>query len=183
MGGTGVIGAVEGAAGWRSARSDNVEMRSCGIGILQLLSPNQSNLVEVLGKKTGWDPKVNKREECASLGNEWVSITGRYVYLLLLIVHIYAGCLLSSNHLFHRSDDEIQFDVIPNCASYIQVKLKRVTDGGDHDVAICEVVGVGIWNKEEQAVVWQSDVNNQSTAALDHTSVLYSGQLRQEGII
>ena len=81
MGETGVIGSVEGASGWRSARSDNVEMRSCGIGILQLLSPNQSNLVEVLGKKTGWDPKVNKREECASLGNEWVSITGRYVYL------------------------------------------------------------------------------------------------------
>jgi len=75
-----VIGSVEGATGWRSARSDNVE-RSCGIGILQLLSPNQSKLVEVLGKKTGWDPKVNKREECASLGNEWVSITGRYVYL------------------------------------------------------------------------------------------------------
>ena len=64
------------------------------------------------------------------------------------------------------------------------MKLKRVTDGGDHDVAICEVVGVGIWNKEEQTVVWQSDDDDkQSIAALDHTSVLYSGQLRQEGII
>jgi len=81
MGETGVIGSVEGAAGWRSTRSDNVENRSCGVGILQLLSPRQATLVEVLGKKTGWDPKVNKREECASLGNEWVSITGRYVYL------------------------------------------------------------------------------------------------------
>jgi len=90
---------------------------------------------------------------------------------------------LASNHLFGpRSDDDIEFDVLPNCAS-IQVKLKRVTDGGDHDVAICEVVGVGIWNKEEQTVVWQSEDDNQSTAALDHTSVLYSGQLRQEGII
>ena len=94
------------------------------------------------------------------------------------------GYLLASNHLIvHRSDDELQFDVLPNCASYIQVKLKRVTDGGDHDAAICEVVGVGIWNKEEQTVVWQSDDDNQSTAALDHISVLYSGQLRQEGII
>ena len=89
MGETGVIGSVEGAAGWRSVRA--VENRSCGIGILQLLSPNQSKLVEVLGKKTGWDPKVNKREECASLGHEWVSITGRYVYLLLLIVHSMRG--------------------------------------------------------------------------------------------
>ena len=80
MGETGVIGSVEGAAGWRSARYDNVE-NICGVGILQLLSPMQSKLVEVLGKKTGWNPKVNKREECASLGNEWVSITGRYVHL------------------------------------------------------------------------------------------------------
>jgi hypothetical protein len=89
MGDAGVIGSVEGAAGWRmkSVRAD-MENRSCGIGILQLLSPNQSKLVEVLGKKTGWDPKVNKREECASLDNEWVSITGRYVYLLYIELFI-----------------------------------------------------------------------------------------------
>ena len=106
------------------------------------------------------------------------------VSLCKMNVLMYAGCLLSSNHLFGpRSDDDLQFDVLPNCASYIQVKLKRVTDGGDHDVAICVVVGVGIWNKELQTVVWQSDDDNQSTAALDQTSVLYSGQLRQEGII
>lgn len=79
-----MIGSVEGAAGWRSARSDNEENRSCGVGILQLLSPNQSKLVEILGKKTGWDPKVNKRNECASLGNEWASITGRYVHLSVI---------------------------------------------------------------------------------------------------
>jgi len=89
MGETGVIGSVEGAAGWRmkNVRSD-IENRSCGgVGILQLLSPNQSKLVKVLGKKTGWNPEVNKREECASLGNEWVSITGRYV------IFVYQLCI------------------------------------------------------------------------------------------
>jgi len=112
---------------------------------------------------------INYWKVCVSL----IVMRGIFLYLLV------------SNHLFvHRSDDEIQFDVLPNCASYIQVKLKRVTDGGDHDVAICEVVGVGTWNNEEQTVVWQSDDDDkQSTAALDHTSVLYSGKLRQEGVI
>ena len=79
----------------------------------------------------------------------------------------------------------MQYDVLPNCATYMQVKLKRVTDGGDHDVAICEVVGVGVWDNVKQTVVWQCDdgnSDNQSTA-LDPSSALYSGQLREEGII
>ena len=80
----------------------------------------------------------------------------------------------------------MQYDILPDCASYMQVKLKRVTDGGDHDVAICEVLGVGVWDNAKQTVVWQRDDgssdSNQSTA-LDPSSVLYSGQLREEGII
>jgi len=85
MGDAGVIGAysVEGAAGWRRGRyssSGTVSSSSVGVGILQLLRPSQSKLVEILGKKTGWDEQVDKRKECASLGNEWVSIVGRYVF-------------------------------------------------------------------------------------------------------
>ena len=95
-------------------------------------------------------------------------------------MHIHSICTSSTN-----SNDEMQYDVLPNCATYMQVKLKRVTDGGDHDVAICEVVGVGVWDNVKQTVVWQCDdgnSDNQSTA-LNHSSVLYSGQLREEGII
>ena len=95
-------------------------------------------------------------------------------------MHIHSICSSSTN-----SNDEMQYDVLPNCASYMQVKLKRVTDGGDHDVAICEVVGVGVWDNVKQTVVWQCDdgnSDNQSTA-LDPSSALYSGQLREEGII
>ena len=83
MGDAGVIGAysVEGAAGWRRGRySSSDTVSSVGVGILQLLRPSQSKLVEILGKKTGWDEQVDKRKECANLGNEWVSIVGRYVF-------------------------------------------------------------------------------------------------------
>ena len=85
MGDAGVIGAysVEGAAGWRRGRyssSDTVSSSSVGVGILQLLRPSQSKLVEILGTKTGWDEQFDKRKECASLGNEWISIVGRYVF-------------------------------------------------------------------------------------------------------
>jgi hypothetical protein len=47
--------------------------------------------------------------------------------------------------LVDSSSNDHLFEVLPNCAMYIQLKLKRVTDGGDHDVAICEVVGTGMW--------------------------------------
>ena len=90
------------------------------------------------------------------------------------------------NLVFHNgfSSDEVQFDVLPGCASYLQVKLKRVTDGGDHDVAICEVVGTGTWDSSRQTVLWKSSDNDtQSTSSLDPSSALYTGQLREEGII
>ncbi len=78
----------------------------------------------------------------------------------------------------------MQFDVLPGCASYLQVRLKRVTDGGDHDVAICEVVGTGTWDSIRQTVLWESSEDDtQSASAFDPSSALYSGQLREEGII
>ena len=92
---------------------------------------------------------------------------------------------LSRPYLLSNADDAVRFDILPNCATYIQVKLKRVTDGGDHDVAICEVIGTGIWNDSKQTVLWLDDNGNSASqfTALDHTSALYSGQLRNQGII
>ena len=84
MGEAGVLGGVEGAGGWRmqierqrAASRGGGNVMDSGVGILQLLAPNQSKLVPVLGKKTGWDELVDKRTECASLGNEWALVTGR----------------------------------------------------------------------------------------------------------
>mmetsp|Transcript_8495 Transcript_8495/g.15362 ORF Transcript_8495/g.15362 Transcript_8495/m.15362 type:complete len:185 (-) Transcript_8495:140-694(-) len=184
MGEAGVLGFGVGgeAVGWRATRSSSSSSMGSatnwitgggdgdgrivgGMGILQLLSPHQSNLVPILGKRTGWDETFCKRDECAGLENDWVTITG--------------------------SNGEYPFEILPKCASYLQVKLRRVTDGGDHDVAICEVVGTGVWDDGLQSVVWldnnvgsdSDNNNNPSTAPLDPSSVLYTGQLREEGII
>ena len=86
----------------------------------------------------------------------------------------------------NSTDDAMRFDILPDCAIYIQIKLKRVTDGGDHDVAICEVLGTGVWNDSERTVIWlKNDTENAANqfSALDHTSALYSGQLRSQGIM
>ena len=64
----------------------NKKEEAGGVGILQLLKPNQSRLVPVLGKRTGWDKSYSKKEECArELGVDmgWVSIVGRCVKCFL----------------------------------------------------------------------------------------------------
>jgi flavin reductase (DIM6/NTAB) family NADH-FMN oxidoreductase RutF len=155
---------VDGAVGWRVTgefrRPGSRPLGPTkGMGILQLLSPNQSKLVPLLGKMPGWDGgALMKKEECAKLGHEWV------------------GVAVGSD------DEEERFDVLPKCASYILIKLKRVTDGGDHDVCIVQVVKTGVWDDVKNTVLWLEE-GDQQPAALDGTAALYSGQLRDEGII
>jgi hypothetical protein len=150
-------GGVDGAAGWRVTgeyRRRRLGVTNKGMGILQLLSPNQSPLVPILGKIPGWDGGATmKKEECAKLGHEWVGV----------------------------GSDEERFDVLPKCASYIMIKLKRVTDGGDHDVCIVQVIKTGVWDDVDNTVLWLEEGDQQP--ALDITTALYSGQLRDEGKI
>eukprot|EP00984_Skeletonema_dohrnii_P015755 scaffold6868_cov146-Skeletonema_dohrnii-CCMP3373.AAC.5 len=151
---------VEGAVGWRvageyrSSRPGSKPLGSTkGVGILQLLSPKQSMLVPILGKMPGWDGgAMMKREECAKIGHEWVGIGS--------------------------DDDKERFEVLPHCASYIQVELKRVTDGGDHDVCIVQVAKTGVWDDVNETVMWLEEGDQQS--ALDPTTALYSGQLSKQ---
>ncbi|KAL9182241.1 hypothetical protein ACHAXT_012893 [Thalassiosira profunda] len=160
MGEAGVLASSDEAVGWRAKRRAGESLTGNmtsggGVGILQLMAPDQAKLVSVLGKKTGWDVGgVDKREECAQLGNDWVRSNGA---------------------------TGMPFDVLPNCASYLEVKLKRVVDGGDHDVAICEVTGTGVW--AEKSVHWLSEDDAGEQSSLDQSSALYTGQLRDEGII
>ena len=156
MGEAGVLANDE-AVGWRAGERSSMmgSMTTGGIGVLQLLAPNQAKLVPILGKRTGWDENVDKKGECASLENEWVTIDGPI---------------------------EI-FEVLPRCASYLQIKMRRVTDGGDHDVAICEITGTGVWDESKQTVLWLSEDNADNQSSLDPSSALYSAQLRDEGII
>lgn len=89
----------------------------------------------------------------------------------------------AASHCSVNSSKDVTFEVLPNCASYIQLKLKRVTDGGDHDVAICEVVGTGVWDDEHDTVHWLTESESRDQTALDASSVLYTGLLRKDGII
>ncbi|KAL7495389.1 hypothetical protein ACHAWT_003889 [Skeletonema menzelii] len=162
MGEAGLLpGGVDGAVGWRVTgeyrRPGSKPLGSTkGTGILQLLSPKQSKLVPILGKMPGWDGgAVMKKKECTKLGHEWVVVEG--------------------------SGDEERFEVLPQCASYMQIKLKRVTDGGDHDVCIVQVIKTGVWDDINKTVLWLEGSDQQP--ALDASTALYSGQLRDEGII
>ena len=164
MGEAGVLGDLEGSSGWRAkvragegrySIPGGSRQATAGVGVLQLLSPGQSDLVPILGKMTGWDGHVDKREECSKLAHGWVRVEG-------------SGA---------------EFEVLPGCASYLEVRLKRVTDGGDHDVAIAEIVGVGAWDSTRETVRWLDEDEAGGQAPIDPSTALYSGQLRSEGII
>lgn len=86
MGEAGMLGDgssfVEGSSGWRSrTRGGSGGISSGGgggMGVLQLLRPDQSRLVPILGKSTGWDVgKIDKMAECAATGYEWATVAGR----------------------------------------------------------------------------------------------------------
>ena len=102
MGEAGMLGGsdAEGSAGWRrrttsrgggmmgaaASSSSSGASGACGVGVLQLLSRDQANLVPILGKSTGWDLDAgaggggtDKRGGCAALGNEWSTIDERWV--------------------------------------------------------------------------------------------------------
>ena len=80
------LAGAEGAMGWR-ARQSLLSQDSTfhsgtihGVGVLQLLTPRQSKLVPILGKRTGWDTNYSKKAECSremGLEQGWVSIPGR----------------------------------------------------------------------------------------------------------
>ncbi|EJK47593.1 hypothetical protein THAOC_33676 [Thalassiosira oceanica] len=164
MGEAGVLGDLEGSSGWRAkvragegrySIPGGTGQTPAGVGVLQLLSPGQSDLVPILGKATGWDGSVDKGEECSKLAHGWARVEGRGA----------------------------EFEVLPDCASYLEVRLKRVTDGGDHDVALAEIIGVGAWDGAAKTVRWLDENEAGGQASIDPSTALYSGQLRTEGII
>lgn len=126
-----------------------------GMGVLQLLNPDQSSLVPVLGKRSGYEQGYSKKDSCAKLGFPWVN----------------ADNFVASSDL----------QLLPKCVSYLHLKLLSTMEAGDHVAALCEVVGTGVWNESRQAVVACTD--NGAPTSLDPSTALYTGQLRQEGIL
>ena len=81
-----------------------------------------------------------------------------------------------------QSQENVRLALLPKCASYLHVKLQSTVDAGDHLVTICELIGTGVWDSEEQTIK-QQPADAEPAAPMDHQNVLYTGLLRQEGII
>ena len=160
---------------------------NCSTGVLQLLTFDHRYLVPILGKKSGRD--VDKSIACREEGFPWWRIP-----------------LSSSGDGDGDADADggdcsssmdIDFELLPGCDLYIQVKCRSSTssiDAGDHVVAICEVTRTGVWQQQEDedrhggSVRWLDEVDDSTAVSLplrgfDETNALYSGQLREEGIL
>ena len=98
--------------------------------------------------------------------------------------------------------------LLPRCQSYIQLEMVNAMEAGDHEMALCRVLGVGEWDEERNCVVdlnsrsgsssgSDADVSSGCTSdggddgdviplpakAKDKESVLYTGYLRKKGIL
>jgi Flavin reductase like domain len=166
-----------------------------GSGLLQLLRPEQKRLVTILGRQSGYhnlDTATGnkKRLECATIGYPWVPSN-----------------IATHNH-HHRHDDDddddgnrrtrpcdatttTTCDALPNCAMYLHVKIVHDDSStesagqpaGDHLVVLCQVLETYQWDETTQQIVPIASTSNHVIPSLDASTVLYTGQLRQEGII
>lgn len=143
------------------------------IGILQLLDKKQCDLVPILGKRSGYELDYSKELECEKKGFKW----GKYGMSCK-----YIGDNIDNDDKEEEEEKLLQsIQLLPNCQSYIKVRLLETLDAGDHEVALCQVIGVAEWDEKDQCVV---DVDpKDGLQAKDENIVLYTGYLRQEGII
>eukprot|EP00521_Asterionellopsis_glacialis_P007765 CAMPEP_0195283294 /NCGR_PEP_ID=MMETSP0707-20130614/1890_1 /TAXON_ID=33640 /ORGANISM="Asterionellopsis glacialis, Strain CCMP134" /LENGTH=273 /DNA_ID=CAMNT_0040342433 /DNA_START=69 /DNA_END=890 /DNA_ORIENTATION=+ len=161
---------------------------SSGIGILQLLNPSQKSLVPLLGKRSGYEEGYYKRNECQKVGYTWIAGNGCNLLIKTDETTAYDGddgnssdtAMASVISQEDRSALE-SIELLPECAAYILVKLlpRPTIDAGDHEVAVCEVLGTGIWDGKTKQVV----LLEKPSESLDETSALYTSLLRKEGII
>jgi flavin reductase (DIM6/NTAB) family NADH-FMN oxidoreductase RutF len=148
------------------------------VGILQLLTPKQSKLVPVLGKRSGYERSYSKRGESDKLGYPWTRTT----------VSVPGDSdsdptkETDSSHSSSESFNLVNVDVLPGCATYILIKFGSSHRAGDHDVALCQVIGTGEWDAATNELVFHES-DRPPLLPMDHSEVLYTGHLRQEGII
>ena len=106
------------------------------VGVLQLLRPDQSKLVPILGKRSGYEDGYDKRDECEGAGFGWVAYCG--------------GEDKSGED--RSKDKDFGLQVLPGCASYIKLKVLSYHNAGDHDVALCEVLDAAMWDETRKVV-------------------------------
>ena len=124
---------------------ENNEGNGTKIGVLQLLRPHQAGLVPALGKRSGMENVsqvkndnrtdkeeliiYNKKTVCKELGFEWSKNTCNF---------------FSSQEDADKaasSAKKTDFYLLPECAVYIYLRVLNTMDAGDHDMALCEVLG------------------------------------------
>lgn len=135
------------------------------IGVLQLLSPDQVSLVPVLGKRSGYETDFSKADACNLLGFKWFN----------------AGAEIFGDDSSSRCGNNDLLYLLPGCAQYIFIKFVDFTPAGDHDACLVQVINTATWDEETQNII-VCDVNN-AQLPLDETSALYTGCLREKGII
>ena len=144
----------------------------------------------LLGKRSGYDYEegqgYDKEKECDGAGFPWGTVRAQSCSKLLFAKN---DCADYDSTCSGRDDLEERirtFDgmrVLPQCQSYIAVKLIDTMEGGDHELALCEVMGVGEWDEEGACVVCVDDGGVNVEAKNDEDSVLYTGYLRKEGVL
>ena len=178
----------------------------CRQGVLQLLRPRQQDLVPILGKRSGYEEGYSKSVECAKLGMPWVdasfnnaagelSSSSSFFWTRDHVDESFSSSSSSSS----SSLPYTQFHLLPDCALYLHLQICEddnnntggssfsFLEAGDHIVTLCDLVGVGQWNEQLQQVerVHNNDDQGAPTPLplLDPTTALYTGQLREAGII
>eukprot|EP00591_Stephanopyxis_turris_P007662 CAMPEP_0195515796 /NCGR_PEP_ID=MMETSP0794_2-20130614/6737_1 /TAXON_ID=515487 /ORGANISM="Stephanopyxis turris, Strain CCMP 815" /LENGTH=191 /DNA_ID=CAMNT_0040644277 /DNA_START=333 /DNA_END=908 /DNA_ORIENTATION=- len=158
---------------------------SSKVGVLQLLSKDQSALVPLLGKQSGYcvtTDVVGKREACKRVNMEWTECCD---FGLVEEEEGGVGYVRSiTETMTPSSSSSLPIDILPKCASYMKLKVINTMRAGDHDVALCQVIQTGTWDESLQRVIPLSCSSEDATSrAMDQRRVLYTGQLRDEGII
>ena len=80
---------------------------------------------------------------------------------------------------WERVDD---LHVLPECAAYLELKMQSTSmiEAGDHVVVICQVTKNGVWRNGQLYWLGPDDAPQ---SPLDAPSVLYTGWLRDQGIL
>jgi hypothetical protein len=179
---------------------DNGRRRS--IGVLQLLKFDHRYLVPILGKKSGRD--VDKSKLCSEEGFPWLRISASSSGDIDENTNANANINANTNANANKhggdnlSSQVCDFELLPGCALYLQVECRSSTvlvDAGDHVVAMCEVTRIGVWEQTDGTeldggkVRWldQAAIDGNaislSLCGIDESNALYSGRLREEGIL
>ena len=113
-------------------------------GTLQLLTPQHSSLVRVLGGSSGND--VDKRLVCEELGYAWEKLPN------------------------DKKDDDHWPLVLPSCVYYLKLELVGdMIDCGSHEVALCKVVSM---ISNEEIIDPSDELDSLSTRSLRNDSII-----------